>query len=129
MDILGVLSPSTSVVAQAGAADVPVEYVVLPAVACGTAGFFAWKSHPVLGFFLGETIGANAYRLYRGEGDDRARAVCGLATQALACVVSLGWKEHPFYGFCVGYVAGSSLTALVPGSNAHVVVAGLKARK
>ena len=121
-DLLGVVSPSSSIVARAESADVPMAYVVAPAVVCGIAGYhYAGKhfGHPVLGFFAGESIGANAYRLYRGQGDDRTQALCGLGTQACAVVGSLRFKEHPFWGYVLGFVAGSAITALVPGSNAH----------
>ena len=124
IDLLGVVSPTSATVAKVDAADLPVGYVAAPAVALGLTGFALWKQHPVLGFFAGECVGANAYRLYRGEGDDRVLAYCGLGQQAAAVVGSLAWKQHPFYGYLLGFVIGSAVTALVPGSNAHKFVRG-----
>ena len=122
LDFLGVVSPSSSVVARADQADIPMAYVVAPAVVVGIAGYRAWPKHPVLGFFAGESIGANAYRLYRGQGDDRTIALSGLGTQACAVAGSLSFKSHPFWGYILGFIAGSAITALVPGSNSHKLI-------
>lgn len=118
-DLLGVISPSSATVARAGegASDIPLTHVVVPAVAVGIAGFMKWKAHPVLGFFAGESVGANAYRLYRGEGNDRTLAACGLGTQAAAVTASLLCPKHPFLGYLGGFALGSAVTAFVPGSN------------
>jgi len=119
IDFLGVLSPSSSVVARGEQADIPMAYVVAPAVGVGIVGFSLFKkTHPLLGFLGGESVGANAYRLYRGEGHDRTIAFCGLGTQACAIAGSLAFKAHPFLGYLGGFIVGSTITALVPGSNA-----------
>lgn len=124
LDLLGVVSPSSSMVARAGLGDVPVAYVVAPAMATGLAGYALCKSHPVLGFFAGEAVGANAYRLYRRQGNDVRIAGCGLATQAVAVTGSLLWKKHSFYGYLLGFAVGSAASALVPGSNANKLFRG-----
>jgi hypothetical protein len=124
LDFLGVISPSSAIVGRAGSADAPMAYIVGPAVVGGISGFALWKKHPVLGFFSGEAIGANAYRVYRGQGDDRTIAACGLGTQACAVTGSLMNPKHPFYGYVGGFILGSVVSAFIPGSNVHRFVRG-----
>jgi hypothetical protein len=119
LDLLGVLSPGMSSVAEPKASDPPLYKTLVPGVATGIVGYNVINKHPVLGFFGGETLGQNAYRMYRGEGDDRTRAACNMGSMAAGITGSLLFKKHPFYGFCLGLAAGLVATSFVPGSNAY----------
>ena len=117
-DLLGVVSPSALMVAKSEESDIAPVSVLGPGVVGGVAGLTLWKEHRVLGFLLGESVGMNAYRLYRGQGTDRTLAMCNLGSAVAGVAGSLMWKKHPFYGWVVGFVLGSTATAFVPGSNA-----------
>lgn len=119
LDLLGVVSPSAATVAAGAAADVPLTKTLIPGVAAGIAGVALCPRHPLLGFLGGDAIGLNAYRLYRGQGDDRVMAACNIAIVAAGIAGSLLWKKHPGVGFALGFAAGVVATAAVPGSNAH----------
>lgn len=117
--IIGVVSPAAQSLAEPTHQDPPLAYTILPGAAVGIAGVALWKNHRVLGFLAGDALGVNAYRLYRGQGDDRARALSNLGVAATSISGSLMWKKHPFWGWVLGFVAGSVVTSFVPGSNAY----------
>lgn len=118
-DLLGAISPSMAQVAAGKRADLPLTKTLIPGVAAGIAGVALSPAHPVLGFLGGEALGLNGFRLYRGQGADRARALSNLAVVACAIGGSLLWRRrHPFWGGVLGFAAGLAATALVPGSNA-----------
>lgn len=117
-DILGVVSPSMLAVAKSDNPDVPLPKMLLPGLALGLAGLTIWEQHRVLGFFLGDSIGNNAYRIYRGEGNDHTIAACNIGATSLGVATSLYWKKHPFWGFLLGFAVANTITAFVPGSNA-----------
>lgn len=119
LDLLGVLSPGMLSVANPAKNDPPLYKTLVPGIASGVVGYTVWKKHPVLGFFSGESLGQNAYRVYRGQGDDRTRAICNMGTMGAGIVGSLMWKKHPFYGFCAGFALASVAASYVPGSNAY----------
>lgn len=119
-DFLGILSPGALSVARPTSNDPPLYKTLVPGVASGVVGYKVFeKTHPVLGFFGSESLGQNAYRLYRGEGDDRTRALCNMSTMAAGILGSLGYKAHPFYGFVLAWAAATIATSYVPGSNAY----------
>lgn len=119
IDFLGIVSPSSAAVAHPAPSDPTLVAMVAPAAALGLVGVAAWPKHRFLGFVLGETVGGNAFRLYRGQGDDRARALCNVGATMAGVTGSLMWKAHPFWGYVLGFGLGTLATALVPGSNAH----------
>ena len=119
LQILGVVSPSAASIAQPAPSDPSLMKTIVPGAVGGVVGFMAWKSHPVLGFFAGESIGLNAMRIIRNQGDDRTRAVCNLGMTATAVAGSLMWKKHPFWGYVGGLILGGFATSFVPGSNAY----------
>jgi hypothetical protein len=123
MDLLGVISPGMSQVAAGKNADLPLTKTLVPGLAAGIAGFAIVPAHPVLGFLGGETLGQNAYRLYRGQGTDRARALSNVGVIGATIGGSLMMKRHPFWGGVIGFVVGLAVTSLVPGSNANVFLA------
>lgn len=122
-ELLGVVSQSMSIVAQPEKANVPTA-VILAGAGAGIAGFSLIKEHRVLGFLAGDSIGMNAFRIYRGEGDDRKLAACNLATMACLVVGSLAVPKHPFWGGLAGFAVGVAATALVPGSNSNKLFSG-----
>lgn len=121
LDLLGVVSPGMHSLAEPGQADLPYTKTLLPGGVIGVAGAMGWKKHRVLGFLAGESLGQNTYRLYRGQGGDRVRALTNMGMTGAAVAGSLLWKKHPFWGFVAGLAAGTVATSFVPGSNAHRV--------
>jgi hypothetical protein len=117
-ELLGVLSQSMSIVAQPEKTNVPTA-VILGGAAAGIAGYSLVKEHRVLGFLAGDSIGMNAFRIYRGAGDDRKLAACNLATMGCLVVGSLAYKKHPFWGGLAGFLTGVVATSFVEGSNSH----------
>lgn len=117
-DLLGVVSPSMLAVAKSEELGMPVAASLAPGLAAGLAGMALWGQHRVLGFIAGDSLGMNAYRLYRGQGKDRTLGGCNIAVAASTVVGSLLAKDHPFLGGCAGFIAGVAVTAFVPGSNA-----------
>lgn len=117
-DILGVVSPSALAIATSEKSDVPLAKLLLPGLAGGLAGLTIWNQHPVLGFVLGDSLGLNAYRIYRGEGKDRTLAACNIGAASCGVAASLYFSKHPFWGFLLGFAVGNTITAFVPGSNA-----------
>ena len=118
LQILGVVSPSAATVAQPDSKMALVKTIV-PAAVGGVAGFMVWKQHPVLGFLAGESLGVNALRFVRNQGDDRTRAACNFGVTAAGVAGSLMWKKHQVLGFVLGLAAGVVATSFVPGSNAY----------
>jgi hypothetical protein len=119
LEILGVISPSMASLAKPEVDQPSLVKTIIPGAAVGVAGYMLWKKHPVLGFFAGESLGLNAVRFVRNEGEDRTRALCNMGMTAAAVAGSLMWKKHPFWGFVVGLVVGGVATSFVPGSNAY----------
>jgi peptidoglycan/LPS O-acetylase OafA/YrhL len=122
MDLLGVVSPGMSQVADGARADLPLTKTLVPGLSAGIAGFAFFPKHPVLGFLGGEVLGQNAYRLYRGRGADRARSLSNVGAMGCAVGGALLWKRHPFWGGVAGFLAGLAASALIPGSNANTFV-------
>ena len=118
MELLGVVSGTMRNVADGGK-ELPLAYNALPGAAVGVVGALRWKGHPVLGFLTGDALGANAYRMYRGQGDDRTIASCNIAQTASIVGGSLMWKKPTFWGGVLGFVVGAIATSYVPGSNAN----------
>lgn len=121
-NILGVVSPSALAVAKVDELDMPIAAVLVPGVGGGLAGLALWREHRVLGFLAGDSLGMNAYRLYRGDPGDRALALCNLGAAGAGIAGSLMTPKHPFWGWVGGFLLGSAVTALVPGSNARKLV-------
>jgi hypothetical protein len=119
LDILGVVSPSALSIAKPEPGQPSLMKTIVPGAAAGVLGFAMWKKHPVLGFFLGESLGLNAMRALRNEGDDRTRASCNVGMTVAAVAGSLMWPRHPFYGYVLGLAAGAVATSYVKGSNAY----------
>ncbi len=122
LKLLGVLSPSSAAVANPAGGDPPLVLSVAPAAAVGLAGVALWPEHRLLGLIAGEAVGGNAYRLWRGQGDDRVRAVGNLFAAGTGVAGSLMWQKHPFLGWFIGFAVGSAATALVKGTNAHRLI-------
>lgn len=122
MNILGVVSPGMLQVAMGQKADLPLTKTLAPGLAAGILGFALVPAHPVLAFFGGEVLGQNAYRLYRGQGTDRTRALSNIGVIGAMIGGSLVSKQHPFWGGAVGFVVGLLATSLVPGSNANTLL-------
>lgn len=127
---LGVVSPGMKSLADPKSADLPYTKTLLPGGIAGVAGaLYGLKiGHPFLGFLAAESVGQNAYRMYRGQGEDRKIGLCNMGQAASVVAGSLLWKKHPFYGGLLGLLAGVTATALVKGSNANVFVMGLRGR-
>ncbi|KKW46504.1 MAG: hypothetical protein UY96_C0003G0007 [Parcubacteria group bacterium GW2011_GWB1_56_8] len=119
LSFLGVVSPGAASIAQPISGDPPLTRTLVPGVAAGIVGFKLFPKHPLLGFLGAESIGQNAYRLWRGQGDDRLRAFTNMAGAASAITGSLLYKKHPFIGFTLGLVAGAFMTSFVRGSNSQ----------
>lgn len=121
IDLVGVVSPAAVQVAEPHSNDPPLYKTVVPGAALGVAGAVLWKKHRVLGFLLGDAVGVNAARLWRGHGDDRVRALCNMGTAGVAAASSLMMPKHPFYGWVLGFAVGTVASAFIPGSNAYRV--------
>lgn len=91
----------------------------LPGVVTGAAGAYMWKKHRVLGFLMGDAIGARAYQIYRG--DNRKGAVADIAAAGAGVAGSLYWKKHPVLGWIGGSLAGAVVTSFVEGSTAYKI--------
>lgn len=94
---------------------------LLPGVAGAGAGAFFWKKHRWLGALAGLSVGDNAYRLWKGDGDDRKGAVADMGVTAAGIAASLYFKKHPVLGFLGGALVGSGIASFVPGSTAHQI--------
>lgn len=119
LSLLGAVSPGMASLADPKSSDLPYTKTLLPGGILGVGGalYGLRVGHPFLGFIVAETIGQNAFRAYRGQGNDRT-IVASNAIQAASLVAgSLTWKDHPFYGGLIGLFVGMAITALVPGSN------------
>ena len=118
MQLLGVLTPTTAAVAEP-AGKPPLSMTVLPAGVLGVGAALKMKDHPFLGFIGGESIGMNAYRVWRGKTNDRRVAFTNMGQAAAIIGGSLMWKKHPFWGGVLGLAAGVAAMSFVPGSNAN----------
>lgn len=126
MDVLGVASPGLASVANPSPHNPHIGASLIPGVALGVGGYVLGGrvKHPVLGFFLAESVGMNAYRFYRNSPGDRTVAFTNLGVTLAAVTTSLAWKKHPFYGYLAGMALGIAATSFVPGSNAAKLVHG-----
>ncbi|MES2179845.1 MAG: hypothetical protein V4550_18435 [Gemmatimonadota bacterium] len=128
LSFLGAISPGMASLADPAMGNLPYTKTLLPGGIAGVAGaLYGLKiGHPFLGFVMAESLGQNAFRTWRGQGNDRTIAACNVG-QALAIVAgSLLWKQHPFWGGLAGLAVGLVATSLVKGSNANVFVLGLR---
>jgi hypothetical protein len=123
-NFLGVLSPSTMAVAYPQAGDPPPYSSVFPGAVLGLATLTLSKKHPFLAFLAGDAVGGNAYRMWRGQGDDRRRVFGNLAVTAAIIGGSLKWKQHPFFGGVIGFGVGVLATSFVRGTLARRLVFG-----
>lgn len=128
MEILGVMSPGMAAVAEPKKSDPSLYKSLLPGTVAGIAGALAFENHRVLGFFAGEAVGLNAYRMYRGKGDDRRRAAGNLGMTAGLIAGSLMWESHPFWGAVSGLGVGIAATAMVKGTNANKLYQKVRGR-
>lgn len=96
---------------------------VLPAGVGAGVGYYAWKKHHWLGAFMGAAVGDNAYRLWRGVGDDRKGALGDLVAAGAAVGGSLYMKKRPVVGFLGGAALGAVVSSFVPGSTANAIKA------
>lgn len=123
-DLLGVISPSTLAVAYPQKGDPPPYSSVFPGAVLGLATLTLSKKHPFLAFLAGDAVGGNAYRLWRGQGDDHRRVFGNLTVAASIIGGSLWWKRHPFFGGIAGFGAGVLMMSLVRGTLARRLVFG-----
>lgn len=105
--------------AQKTAGDPALGAILGPAAIGAVIGVKAWQKHPLLGLLAGEAIGANVYRLYRNQGNDRTLAWTNMATSAAGIAGSLMSPKNPFRGWAVGYLLGIGATSLVKDSAAY----------
>jgi len=126
--LLGAVSPGMASLADPSGSDLPYTKTLLPGGIAGAAGalYGLKRGHPFLGFIAAETVGQNAYRLYRGQGNDRTIGLCNVAQSAAIVTGALLWKKHPFYGGLVGLAVGLVATSFVKGSNANRMVQGFR---
>lgn len=116
MSLIGVVSPAAVTIAQPEKSDPALVKTLVPGVIAGVVGASLWEKHRVLGFLTGDAIGLNAYRLYRGKGDDRTRAATNLVASGAGIAGALFYKERPFVGWCAGFLVGAVATSFVEGS-------------
>jgi len=129
LSFLGAISPGMASLADPTMANLPYTKTLLPGGIAGVGGaLYGLKiGHPFLGFIAAESIGQNAFRLYRGQGNDRTIAFCNMG-QAAAIVAGalFAGRANAFWGGLAGLAAGLIATSMVKGSNANVFVLGLK---
>lgn len=121
-DLLGVLSPAASAVAEPKSTNPHLGVSLIPGATGAVAGFLLWPQHRVLGVLAGDALGLNAYRLYRNAPGDRTTALTNMGVAATAIAGSLAWKAHPFWGWFAGFLVGAAATSFVDGSNSNTLV-------